>query len=77
MSQPSGSLLMQRSLTVNIILCRIMYDRSTDFWQMLFHIASGLGSPSKHFWSQFFGAQMRFYRQMLMASKVSHSAAIF
>ncbi len=50
-----------------------MYDRSTDLWQMLFHICSGLTIHSKHFWSQFFGAQMRFYRQMLMASKVTYN----
>ncbi|DBA83686.1 TPA: hypothetical protein ACH3X1_016793 [Trebouxia sp. C0004] len=54
----------------------VMYDRSTDFWQMLFHICSGLTIHSKHFWSQFFGAQMRFYRQMLMASKVRECAKL-
>ena len=48
-----------------------MYDRTTDFWQMLFHICNGLTIRSKHFWSQFFGAQMRFYKNMLMASKVT------
>lgn len=48
-----------------------MYDRSSDLWQMLFHICSGLGPGLKRaFWGQFFSAQMRFYRQMLMAAKV-------
>lgn len=49
-----------------------MYDRSSDFWQMLFHICTGLGPGLKRsFWGQFFSAQMRFYRQMLMAAKVT------
>ena len=54
--------------------CRVMYDRSTDFWQMLFHICSGLTIQNRHFWSQFFSSQMRFYRQMLMASKARKPA---
>ena len=54
-----------------LLCCRVMYDRSSDLWQMLFHICSGLGPGLKRsFWGQFFSGQMRFYRQMLMAAKV-------
>ena len=48
-----------------------MYDRSTEFWNLLFNIQRQISSKKRTFASQFWGTQMRFYKQMLMALKVS------
>ncbi len=48
-----------------------MYDRSTEFWNLLFNIQRQISGKKRTFASQFWGTQMRFYKQMLMALKVS------
>ena len=48
-----------------------MYDRSTEFWNLLFNIQRQISGKKRSFAAQFWGSQMRFYKQMLMALKVS------
>ena len=52
------------------MLCREMYDRSTKFWSLLYFVCqhADLGRVG---WRLFWASQLRFYRQMLMAAKVS------
>ena len=49
---------------------RVMYDRSCEFWHLLYSIVRILPNKPKRMASLFFSAQQRFYRQMLMAAKV-------
>ncbi len=50
---------------------KIMYDRSCDFWHLLSSILRAFPKPGRKVMAQFFSAQQRFYRQMLMAAKVA------
>ena len=52
---------------------KVMYDRSAEFWHLLTNILSTMPSKPKKSSSQFYSAQQRFYRQMLMAAKVLFS----
>ena len=49
---------------------KIMYDRSCEFWHLLSSILRAFPKPGRKVMAQFFSAQQRFYRQMLMAAKV-------
>lgn len=53
-----------------------MYDRSTEFWNLLFNIQRQISGKKRTFASQFWGTQMRFYKQMLMALKVPECARL-
>ncbi|KAK9808500.1 hypothetical protein WJX73_001795 [Symbiochloris irregularis] len=52
-----------------------IYDRSCKFWSLLFFVCQhvDLGRTG---WRVFWGAQLRFYRQMLMAAKVPACARL-
>lgn len=47
-----------------------MYDRACTFWHMLWNICTEYDLLGGRGWMQFYGTQMRFFRQMLMAAKV-------
>ena len=49
---------------------RVMYNRSCQFWHLLYQILKAFPKPGKKTMGLFYGAQQRFYRQMLMAAKV-------
>jgi hypothetical protein len=49
---------------------QVMYDRSCTFWHMLWNIFNEYNLITNRQWMQFYGTQMRFFRQMLMAAKV-------
>ncbi len=49
---------------------KVMYDRSCEFWHLLSSILNAMTCKHKRTMGQFYGAQQRFYRQMLMAAKV-------
>ncbi|KXZ54936.1 hypothetical protein GPECTOR_3g106 [Gonium pectorale] len=59
---------------------RVMYDRSVHLWNLIFKVMSQL--PKDKRWkrdvrqSLFFSSHQRFYRQMLMASKVKRCAEL-
>ncbi len=46
-----------------------MYDRSTKLWSLLYFVCQHV-DMSRIAWRLFWSAQLRFYRQMLMAAKV-------
>jgi len=57
---------------------RVMYDRSCEFWQMLYRVfqESEVGRMAAHCkmggavrWAQFWSAHQRFFRQMLLNAK--------
>ncbi|KAK9815574.1 hypothetical protein WJX72_006088 [[Myrmecia] bisecta] len=54
---------------------KIMYDRAAELWHLLLRILKKLGVGRKT-WSLYFSAQQRFFRQMLMASKVPETAKL-
>lgn len=50
-----------------------MYDRATEFWEMLFVVFQALGKHGalkRSAMGQFWGAHMRFFKGFLMAAKV-------
>lgn len=49
---------------------RIMYNRSCEVWHLLSSVLSVMPKLGRKVKSQFYSAQQRFYRQMLMAAKV-------
>jgi len=52
-----------------------MYDRSTEAWSLLFSIVARLqerGACSRQFSRLMWASFCRFFRQMLIASKVRH-----
>lgn len=55
---------------------RVMYNRSANFWHLLHNIMSTMPARPKKVISQYFSAQQRFYRQMLMAAKVSEQTIL-
>ena len=48
-----------------------MYDRASRFVTLLYKIMSNIGMKKKSAKAQFWGAVQRFFRTMLIASKVS------
>ncbi|KAK3282320.1 hypothetical protein CYMTET_9945 [Cymbomonas tetramitiformis] len=57
---------------------RLMYDRATCFWSLLYRVFQSVERAKegvlKVKFSHFWGAHLRFFRQMLMAAKVPHVA---
>ncbi|KAH7622457.1 putative Protein FORGETTER 1 [Nannochloris sp. 'desiccata'] len=53
----------------------LMYERSTYFWTLLYQVMKHVAT-NKHWQGQFWGAHQRFYRSMLMASKVKKCAEL-
>lgn len=54
---------------------RLMYDRSVLFWTLLYKLMVQVGGEKK--WrAQYWGAHQRFYRSMLMATKVPECAKV-
>jgi hypothetical protein len=49
---------------------KVMYNRSCEFWHLLSSILGAMSNKSRRTMGQFYSAQQRFYRQMLMAAKV-------
>jgi hypothetical protein len=47
-----------------------MYDRAVDFWNIITEVLVKLQPANQRFWTVFWGAHQRFFRQMLMAAKV-------
>jgi hypothetical protein len=54
----------------------LMYERSAGFWTLLYQVMLRVGSNNKYWRGQFWGAHQRFYRSMLMASKVKKCAEL-
>lgn len=50
---------------------KVMYNRACEFWHLLSNILTAIPKPGKKAISQFYSAQQRFFRQMLMAAKVT------
>ena len=50
---------------------QVMYNRAAQFWHALYNIFSQYKLIKGRKWMHFFGTQQRFFRQMLMAAKVS------
>ena len=72
--------LMYLLLNSSFAVRRVMYDRAATFWQMIILVItslqdmglfSGRRNRGRILNAQMWGAHMRFFRQMLMASKVS------
>eukprot|EP00854_Cymbomonas_tetramitiformis_P015604 gene15604-18499_t len=61
-------------------LKQMMYNRSCDFWRLLLKVFDAAGEMSgrrkKVKMAQFWGTHQRFYRMMLMASKVPGRCAL-
>ena len=51
-------------------VAQVMYDRACKFWHFLFNIFQEYHLMSGRQWMQFYAAEQRFFRQMLMAAKV-------
>ncbi len=71
--------LIELPLNSSFVVRRVMYDRAATFWQMIILVITSLQdmglftgrrNRSKILNAQMWGAHMRFFRQMLMASKV-------
>jgi len=54
----------------------LMYERSARFWTLLYQVMLRVGGSNKYWKGQFWGAHQRFYRSMLMASKVKKCAEL-
>ena len=50
-----------------------MYDRACEMWQLVYRVLCVvMGGPSRHqVWRMYWSSHQRFFKQMLMASKVS------
>ncbi|CAL8463694.1 g3228 [Coccomyxa elongata] len=55
---------------------KVMYDRACKFWHFLFNIFQEYHLMNGRQWMQFYAAEQRFFRQMLMAAKVHKTAQV-
>ncbi len=53
-----------------LYVAQVMYDRACKFWHFLFNIFQEYRLMNGRQWMQFYAAEQRFFRQMLMAAKV-------
>lgn len=63
------------------LLCRLMYDRAAEFWQLLYQVFTPLlayedSKKRTKIVGQMWSSHQRFFRQMLMAAKVPSCAKI-
>ena len=60
---------------VRAVLCRVMYDRASSLWTLLWKIVE-CHPRLKKLQGVFWSANQRFWKQMLMACKVPHCATM-